>query len=573
MDLHEGLLLHHPDHPDVAPGQIARTAEHRQKPFRVHPLVVAHREPIPARGAEFLARAGLRPLAHGDRDHILGRGAGGAEMAQHGGGQLLGLMRFQKPGDGVEFLGRRGLDQRRFGQQTFLIAGQNILGRRRPFPGHGHLRLAQQPLGLGAHVQRHDNGRQPLAPGPAGAARAVQKPLAVHRQIGVNHQLQPRQVDAARGHIGRDADPRPAIAHHLQRARAFVLRQLPRQRHDRKAPVQQLAGQMRHRRPGRAEDDGAFGLVQAQQVDDGIFAVRPVHQHAAIVDIGMALARGHGGNPLRLALEGLRQPLDLSRDGRRKHQRATGFGRGFQNEFQIFAKAHVKHLVGLVQDDRRQRRQIQRTAADMVANPPGRAHNDMRAAFQRPALGAGIHAAHGAGDHRAGLFVKPAQLAADLHGQFPRRRHHQRAGQIRIGRNAGLAQQFRRDRQPEGHRLARPRLRRDQQVPSGQLGARHRVLNGRQGIIAPRGQSLGQRRGKMGEVGHMGGLSLRSKRSPYAQSPQKESPVLASRQISPFHLGSNIPGGGAAGGQSPLPGCLSARRAQVWPKRRVPCAS
>ncbi|ADE84928.1 conserved hypothetical protein [Rhodobacter capsulatus SB 1003] len=71
----------------------------------------------------------------------------------------------------------------------------------------------------------------------------------------------------------------------------------------------------------------------------------------------------------------------------------------------------------------------------------------------------------------------------------------------------------------------------------------------------------------------MGGLSLQSKRSPYAQSARKESPVLPSRQISPVHPGANIPGGRSRGGSSPLSGCLFARRAQECRKRRVPCAS
>ena len=43
----------------------------------------------------------------------------------------------------------------------------------------------------------------------------------------MDHQFQPRQVDAARRHVGRDADPRPAVAQRLQRMGALGLRQFP----------------------------------------------------------------------------------------------------------------------------------------------------------------------------------------------------------------------------------------------------------------------------------------------------------------------------------------------------------
>jgi hypothetical protein len=39
----------------------------------------------------------------------------------------------------------------------------------------------------------------------------------------VDHQPQRRQVDAASGDLRGDADPRPAVAHRLQRVRALAL--------------------------------------------------------------------------------------------------------------------------------------------------------------------------------------------------------------------------------------------------------------------------------------------------------------------------------------------------------------
>jgi hypothetical protein len=101
----------------------------------------------------------------------------------------------------------------------------------------------------------------------------VQQRLGRSRQVGVDHQFQPRQVDAARGDIGRHADPGAAVAHRLQRAGAFVLRQFARQRHHREAAVEEARGQVVHRRARLAEDQRVARLVIAQDVDDGVFGI------------------------------------------------------------------------------------------------------------------------------------------------------------------------------------------------------------------------------------------------------------------------------------------------------------
>jgi hypothetical protein len=60
------------------------------------------------------------------------------------------------------------------------------------------------------------------APGPA---RPVQQGFRIRRQVGVDHQFQPRQVDAPRRHVGRDTHPGPPVPQRLQRVGAFLLRQ------------------------------------------------------------------------------------------------------------------------------------------------------------------------------------------------------------------------------------------------------------------------------------------------------------------------------------------------------------
>ena len=69
----------------------------------------------------------------------------------------------------------------------------------------------------------------------------------VVRQVGVNDEIELRQVDAARGDVGRDTDAGTSVAQGLQRQRALVLCQLARQRHHGEAALQKRRLQMPHR--------------------------------------------------------------------------------------------------------------------------------------------------------------------------------------------------------------------------------------------------------------------------------------------------------------------------------------
>ena len=73
--------------------------------------------------------------------------------------------------------------------------------------------------------RRHQYDADALAAGAAGAAGAMLHHLGVVRQIGMNDEVEVRQIDAACRHVGSDADPRTSIAQRLQRLGALVLRQ------------------------------------------------------------------------------------------------------------------------------------------------------------------------------------------------------------------------------------------------------------------------------------------------------------------------------------------------------------
>ena len=62
----------------------------------------------------------------------------------------------------------------------------------------------------------------------------------------------------------------------------------------------------------------------------------------------------------------------------------------------------------------------------MVRQAAWCADDDVRAAFERAAFVAHIHAADTGSKAGAGNAVKPGEFAGDLHSEFARRRHDQR---------------------------------------------------------------------------------------------------------------------------------------------------
>ena len=79
--------------------------------------------------------------------------------------------------------------------------------------------------------------------------------LGVVRQVGVDDEVEARQVDAAGRDVGRDADPGAAVAQRLEGVVALVLAELARQRDDREAALEQAGLQVPHGLAGVAEDE------------------------------------------------------------------------------------------------------------------------------------------------------------------------------------------------------------------------------------------------------------------------------------------------------------------------------
>src|SRR5690606_23433509 len=102
-------------------------------------------------------------------------------------------------------------------KQPLAVLRANFIGGRRAAPGRfdacgGEHLFGAPPLCVG-----DEQDGDALPSGAPGAARTVEQRLLVCRQVGVDDEPEVGQVEAARGDVGCDADPRVTVAQRLQR--------------------------------------------------------------------------------------------------------------------------------------------------------------------------------------------------------------------------------------------------------------------------------------------------------------------------------------------------------------------
>ena len=229
----------------------------------------------------------------------------------------------------------------------------------------------------------------------------------------------------------------------------------------------------------------------------------------AVLDVGMAAFVARDFDAKRVLLILLRQRDDAARQGRREQQRAAGVRRGLEDEFQILAKAEIEHLVGFVEHDGLQLRDVETAAPQVVAQPARRSDDDVRAVGKLALFAARVHAADAGDDARAGVLIEPGQFALHLQGQFARRRDDQGQRLAAPLEAIGVAEQILRNRQSVGDGLARAGLRRHQQVAADGGIGQHRRLHGRRLGVAALSQGSGERRTCRQECHEMSDLGWR----------------------------------------------------------------
>ena len=113
----------------------------------------------------------------------------------------------------------------------------------------------------------------------------------------------------------------------------------------------------------------------------------------------------------------------------------------------------------------------------MVEQPARRGDENIDAARHRLDLRAGFYPADDHGDLRMTELTVDAHAFGDLRRKFARRREDQRAAAF-LRRPFAAGCEFVKKRQNEGSGFAGPRLRCAQNIPSGEHGGNHLLLDG-----------------------------------------------------------------------------------------------
>ena len=317
--------------------------------------------------------------------------------------------------------------------------------------------------------------------------------FGIARQLDMDDEAERGNIDTARSHVSRHANPCSLVAQRLQRIVTLVLAVLARQRHSGKTALDQAGVKVADIITCGAKQHRGFGFVKAQQVDHRMFDVRRRDRHRLIGNINMALRIIDRGNAQGVLLIALGQCDDGLGHGCRKHHGAPRCWRRIEDFLKVITKAHVEHLVCLIEHGKLQRRQVKRAALEMIAQAARCADDDMRALIERAALFRWVHTANTSGDAGVERGEQPLKLTADLQSQFARRRDHQRQRGAGSGQGFRFGQQLHADGEAEGNGLARAGARRNDQIAIERARLDNRRLDrSRRGIALGR-NGLGKR--------------------------------------------------------------------------------
>jgi hypothetical protein len=181
----------------------------------------------------------------------------------------------------------------------------------------------------------------------------------------------------------------------------------------------------------------------------------------------------------------LRDPRDRRRDRGREQGGLPVLRRGLEDGVEVLGKAHVEHLVRLVEDDDGDGLEVEALAGQVVDGPPGRRDDDVDAAAERPQLLPDRLAAVDGQNARPERLSVAVDGLGDLHGQLAGGHEDERAGHA-IG--GSLSGQPLDRREGEGGRLAGPGRRLGKEVAALEQRRDRLALDRRRLLVAEPGE-------------------------------------------------------------------------------------
>ena len=249
----------------------------------------------------------------------------------------------------------------------------------------------QPPVRLRARADKTD-GHAAFA-GAAGAANAVGVVDRRARQVVVHHYRQLRNVQAARGHVGRHHDLDRLHLEILQDLVAFALAQLAMKGLGFDVGLAQLVRDDLGGVLGGDKDQNPIPAFALHQVAQQLGAPGGVHFNGALDDVGLSLRAGLCFNAQRLVQHALGQYFNGGGKGGREEEVLPLRRQQLKNAAQLIAKPHVEQAIGFVKHQRADRVQRQRIVLNQVNQAARRCDHDVGAAAQLHHLRVDRHAA------------------------------------------------------------------------------------------------------------------------------------------------------------------------------------
>ncbi len=278
----------------------------------------------------------------------------------------------------------------------------------------------------------------------AGAAHTVQEGLLVLRRLVIDDVGHTLDIDTARGDVGAHQHVDLAVAERAQRLLARTLAQVAVDGAGREAALLQLLGDVGRRALGTAEDHGQATALGLQDAGDELRLVHVVRTEDVLRDVGdgRALAvLGDGADVGRLRHVAAGQADDRTRHGRREQHRLTLRGQVRHDLLDVGQEAQVEHLVGLVQDEGLDAREVELLLPGQVEQAARGTDDHVDALLERLDLGLVRAAAVYGEDADVADLARGQEVVGDLGAQLAGRNHHEGlrgVGQLRGGGAAGL---------------------------------------------------------------------------------------------------------------------------------------